>query len=85
MKLTTNNILCVYEYVKGETAYQYHVITKSHLVSDARSFVNYDENGRTTVAEYHINKLPKAVQKFIYNATCHLERCEDDFAVFAHR
>ena len=59
MKLTTNNILSVIELDKDGVPYEYHVIMKSHLVSDSRTYVNYDENGRTTVANYPLTDSPR--------------------------
>ena len=89
MKLTLNNILSVIELDKDGVPYEYHVIMKSHLVSDSRTYVNYDENGRTTVANYPFDRLPKTVQKFICNSVSNgrwcFETVEDEFVKVIYR
>jgi hypothetical protein len=65
MKLTMNNIHFVKEYTQDGMTYAWFVVMKSNRVSDTRSYINYDENGRTTAKEYPKEWLPKTVQKFI--------------------
>ena len=88
MRLTTNNIRSVTEYIRDGVNYAYGVCMKSMLVSDNRTFINYDETGRTTVANYRFDSLPKAVQKFIGNAVengrYHFET-ENDFVRIVYR
>lgn len=88
MRLTTNNIRAVTEYIRGGFNYAYGVCMKSYLVSDNRTFINYDETGRTTAENYPFDNLPKAVQKFIVNAVengrYHFET-EEDFVRIVYR
>ena len=89
MKLTTNNIRFVKVLVKNGITYEVHVAMKSHLVSDSRTYVNYDENGTTVVADYPFEKLPKAVQKFIQQAAINGNRwsleAEGEFVTITYR
>lgn len=89
MKLTLNNILFVKALVKAGETYEYHVAMKSHLVSDSRTYVNYDENGKTISEKYLVEKLPKTVQKFVINAATNgrwsIDTVDNDFAVITYR
>lgn len=89
MKLTTTNILRVTALIKNGITYEYHVAMKSGLVSDGRTYINYDENGKTTVADFPFESLPKTVQKFIERASCNnrwsLDVVEDDFVQISYR
>lgn len=89
MKLTLNNILSVTALTKAGVTYEYHVTMKSRLVSDSRTYVNYDENGRTTSDKYLVEKLPITVQKFIINSACNgtwsIVSIDDDFMQIVYR
>ena len=65
MKLIKSNILEVKRLECDGVTYEYFVVMKGRYVSDARQFINYNEQGRTTVEEYAFERLPKAVQNFI--------------------
>ena len=69
MRLIEKNIKRVSVLCFEGIAYCYHVTMRSGWVSDSREYINRDENGRTTIAEYSEDRLPKEVQKFIKNHT----------------
>ena len=81
MKLTANNISFVKRHECGGITYGWFVSMKSGAVSDARTFINYDERGRTCVKPYEKERLPKAVQKFIasHDERILYEKDGDDF------
>ena len=89
MKLSTSNILSVTVLIKSGITYEIHVCMKSRLVSDSRTYVNYGENGKTIVADYPFEKLPKSVQTFITRASTTgrwtLGTVEDDFVSITYR
>lgn len=65
MRLTKNNILFVKRHECDGITYNWYVAMKSRQISDNRSFVNYDETGKSIIKEYPLERLPKAVQAFI--------------------
>lgn len=69
MRLTINNIKFVKELAKNGTTYAWFVSMKSGNVSDSRNFINYDETGKTTVAEYRADTLPSSVRNFLRKST----------------
>ncbi len=73
MRLTENNIKAVRELTADGMTYSWFVVMKSGWVSDSRNYINW-ENGRTTVKEYPLEWLPKAVQNFVKKH----ERQEED-------
>ena len=64
MRLKTENIKFVKEFTYNGIAYNWVVAMKSNRNSDGRMFVNH-ENGKTILAEYPKERLPKTVQKFL--------------------
>jgi hypothetical protein len=75
MRLTTNNIKFVKELTHNGTTYSWFVSLKEQAFS--QSFTNYNEEGRTIVAEYTKDRLPKAVQKFLENKNAELFSIND--------
>lgn len=66
LRLTINNIHFVKELTRDGIPYSWFVSLNGFRVSDSRSYINYDENGKTTcLIEYPKDRLPKTVQKYI--------------------
>ena len=68
MKLIKNNILFVKRHEHNGVTYSYFVAMKSRRVCDAHQFINY-KDGKTTIAPYPKERLPKAVQNFLDSNT----------------
>ena len=65
MRLTKNNIKHIAYLEKDGVPYSWTVFTKANAISDARQYVNYSEEGRTTMEPYPVEWLPKSVQAFL--------------------
>lgn len=65
MNFTANNIAFVKRQELDGMTYSWFVALKSGRVSDTRSYINYNEDGKTCIKPYEKELLPKAVQKFI--------------------
>lgn len=84
MRLKTNNIKFVKELTHNGITYEWFVAMKSNSVSDARMFVNH-ENGRTILAEYPKEMLPKTVQKFLEGCTAEELESRGDYITYIHK
>ena len=65
MTLSKNSISFVKMHMKNGVPYTWFVSLKSGYVSDARSYSNYDDRGRTTSEPLKLSFLPKSVQAFV--------------------
>lgn len=71
MRLAYKNIKRVRMIAKDGIPYTWFVILKG--INNTRHYVNYGPEGRTTTDEYKLDRLPKAVQKFVKTAPEELE------------
>ena len=61
--------------------YSYFVAMKSRKISDARQFINY-KDGKSVIAPYSKEKLPKAVQNFLNSNTEELLVDGESFKIY---
>lgn len=84
MRLSENNILFIKELRKDGITYEWFVCMKSRNASDSRQYVNYDKTGKTIIASYEKERLPKAAQNFLAKSSCMLEEENNGFSHYIY-